>query len=130
MKIRYIFIQSGSEKTGVFKKVLSQTSVLKGLGADIELILVTSEPFSLESLNYVKIVQINHCNLSNLLQRLKRARQIAGTIKNEIDSLEAGDCLYLRYPYHLLIYLNLFNYLLIYFRNSLNYTTPIKFFDE
>ncbi len=104
MKIRYIFLPFENDATGVLKKVLNQTSVLKQLGADIELILVTNETFSLESLNFIKIRRINQCSISNFIQRIKRARQIAGIIKKEIDNLEAGDCLYLRYPYFILYY--------------------------
>jgi glycosyltransferase involved in cell wall biosynthesis len=104
MKIRYILIHYDNDENGVLKKALNQTFFLKRIGVDIELILITSEKFSFESLNYVKIRQINRCNISNFTQRLKRARQIAGIMKKEIESLEVGDWLYLRYPYHLLVY--------------------------
>ena len=84
MKIRYILIHYDNDENGVLKKALNQTFFLKRIGVDIELILITSEKFSLESFNYVKIREINRCNNSYLIHRLKRARQISEIIKRII----------------------------------------------
>lgn len=103
MKIHFVIVilNSGS---GVIDKVQNQISILKNLGTDVELILISNETKSLQNKEYLMTKRTNSYSIFNILKLIKTSFQIAYKLENEIKNYTNLDYIYIRYPNSFLCY--------------------------